>query len=369
MKKPALIFTILSVYVLAAFAWWTYAHVDARKQIFKRELDILEILPHKATLDIRAQVDQEVLTDTNAIKTYFTQTYPQLQLQFSEEEDPLYNYAIMPSQQAVDEIEKRYTRKVWMYLLEGVVMATLLLWGVVVIYRGIRNRLQLNKQHRNFLLSITHELKTPLASIKLYLETLLKRPNLPKEQAEVMLHNSLGDVTRLRDLVENLLMAAQLDSHKFSLSLQETNLSDLLVQTLEKYALPRNIQSRIITHISPNITAKVDTIAFEMMVTNLLSNALKYSPESKPITVKLYQQSNQIKLSVADEGQGISATDKKHLFDKFYRAEDENIRKSKGTGLGLFITKTLVNLHHGNIVATDNTPNGSIFEISLTTHA
>ena len=369
MKKPAIIFATLSVYIIAAFAWWTYAHIDARKQIYEQELDKLALLPHKSTLDLRACVDQEMFRDTNDIKNYFNINYPQLNIQFAEDQDPMYNYAIMPRQQAVDEIETRYKRKTMMYGLEGVVMVILLFWGIILIYRSQQSKLSLNKQQRNFLLSITHELKTPLASIKLYLETLIKRPNLDREQVETMMQNSLSDVGRLSELVENLLLAAQLDSHKFHLTFQEANLSALVTDTAEKYALPRNMEGRLNLEVEPNLMAKIDTVAFEMIITNLLSNAFKYSPKDKTVAVKLYKASNQIKLCVLDEGEGISEVDKKHLFDKFYRAEDENIRKSKGTGMGLFIVKTLVNLHHAQIVATDNTPNGSMFEITLNSNA
>lgn len=369
MKRPALIFAILSVYIIAAFAWWTYAHVSASKQIYEQKLQVLELLPHKATLDLREAVDQEMLKDTNDIKNYFSINYPQLAIQFSDEADPMFNYAIMPKHEAVHQIEKKYTRKMWMYGMEGIVMVVLLFWGIILIYRSLQNRVVLNKQQSNFLLSITHELKTPIASIKLYLETLLKRKNLNEEQAETMMRNSLNDVTRLRDLVENLLMAAQLDTHKFSLSFQQVHLSGLVEETIEKYSLPRNLNNRLILNIAPNIYAAADAIAFEMIITNLLSNAFKYSPADKCVRVELDEHAQHIKLRVIDEGQGISALDKKHLFDKFYRAEDENIRKSKGTGLGLFIVKNLVSLHQASIVATDNIPNGSIFEITLPKHA
>lgn len=369
MKRPAIIFAILSVYIVAAFAWWTYAHISGSKHIATQKLLVLELLPHKATLDLREAVDQELFRDTNDIKKYFAINYPDLTIQFADDADPMYNYAIMPKKEAVERIEKKYNRKRWMYGMEGVVMVILLFWGIILIYRSLQGRVALNKQHRNFLLSITHELKTPIASIKLYLETLLKRKNLNEEQAETMMRNSLNDVTRLRDLVENLLMAAQLDSHKFSLSFQEVNLSALVEETIDKYSLPRNLQNRLILEIEPNLFAKVDAIAIEMVITNLLSNAFKYSPSDKCVKVMLKAQQQQLKLKIMDQGQGISAADKKHLFDKFYRAEDENIRKSKGTGLGLFIVKNLITLHHATIVATDNTPNGSIFEITLQKHA
>ncbi len=191
---------------------------------------------------------------------------------------------------------------------------------------------------------------------------------MDKAQAETMMRNSLSDVTRLRDLVENLLLAAQLDTHKLKLSFTQVNLSNLLHDVADKYVLPRNLQNRLRVQLQPDVYANVDAIAMEMVLTNLLSNAFKYSPNEKPVTVTLQKESNGIKIKVIDEGTGISAYDKKHLFGMFYRAEDENVRKSKGTGLGLFIVKNLLNHHNATIIANDNAPSGVIFEITLQKH-
>lgn len=348
-------------------------HIRSSRNIHALEISELELLPYKATFDVQNAVEQEMFRDTNDLKNYFYINYPTLEIVFHQPEedvfDPLHNYAIVPKRDIVNAIEDKYTRRFWMYGLEGVVMMGLLFWGIIWIYRSLQSRINLKKQQSNFLLSITHELKTPLASIKLYLETLIKRPNLERHQSETMIKNSINDVERLRDLVDNLLMAAQLDNHKFNLVFVDANLSDLLKVTAEKYMTPRNLQDRFILDIEPGIMARVDAFAMEMVLNNLLSNAFKYSPADKPVGIVLKTEGQQIKIRIIDEGKGISAEDKKSLFDKFYRAEDENVRKSKGTGLGLFIVKTLVNLHGGSVVVTDNVPSGVIFELTLQKNA
>ncbi|MES2689106.1 MAG: HAMP domain-containing sensor histidine kinase [Bacteroidota bacterium] len=373
MKKPGVLFAFVSVYIVAAFTWWTVLHIRSSRNIHALEISELELLPYKATFDVQNAVEQEMFRDTNDLKNYFYINYPTLEIVFHQPEedvfDPLHNYAIVPKRDIVNAIEDKYTRRFWMYGLEGVVMMGLLFWGIIWIYRSLQSRINLKKQQSNFLLSITHELKTPLASIKLYLETLIKRPNLERHQSETMIKNSINDVERLRDLVDNLLMAAQLDNHKFNLVFVDANLSDLLKVTAEKYMTPRNLQDRFILDIEPGIMARVDAFAMEMVLNNLLSNAFKYSPADKPVGIVLKTEGQQIKIRIIDEGKGISAEDKKSLFDKFYRAEDENVRKSKGTGLGLFIVKTLVNLHGGSVVVTDNVPSGVIFELTLQKNA
>lgn len=374
MKKPRVLFAFVSVYIVAAFSWWTVLHIRSSRNIRTLEEKELDLLCYKASVDVGGAVEQDMFNDTTGLKAYFNANYPNLTLFFVQEEgmaltDPLHNYGIIPRREIVDEINSRYKRRFWMYATEGVVMMGLLFWGIIWIYRSLQSRLALRKQQSNFLLSVTHELKTPLASIKLYLETILKRPGLEKQQAESMIRNSINDVERLRALVDNLLMAAQLDNHRFNLVFAETDLSDLLTRTAEKYMVPRNLQERFILDIEPGITAQVDVSAMEMIINNLLSNAFKYSPADKPVRISLKGEAHSARIKVIDEGDGISAEDKKSLFDKFYRAEDENVRKSKGTGLGLFIVKTLVNLHGGSVVVTDNSPKGVIFELSLPKHA
>lgn len=369
MKKPAVIFFVLSVYIISAFAWWTYAHIKNAKLLHNAQAEWLTTLPYKATLDIRENVEQELFIDTTALKNYFYNNYPQLLIRFNDGIDPLNNYTILHNGIASAEIEKSYKRKMWMYGLEGLVMVLLLFWGIGWIYKSLQNRLNLKKQQSNFLLSITHELKTPLASIKLYIETLLKRNNLEKEQTEKMLNNALVDVTRLRDLVENLLLAAQLDTHKFELAYSNFNISEALALWVDKFALPRNLKNRLQLFISPNIHLTADAIALEMVVINLLSNAVKYSPETGTVTIALTEEGSQIKITVTDEGKGIATNDKENLFAKFYRAEDESIRKTKGTGLGLFIVKNLLDLHNATILVSNNSPSGTVFEILIPKHA
>lgn len=365
MKKPAIIFLVLSVYIVAAFTWWTFAHIKSSKDIYIQESKTLELLPYKALHELQGAVEQNLFKDSTNFKQFFESNYPQLSLQLFYNNDTLSNYDVSANTAAIQVIEKRYNRRVWMYGLEGIVMVLLLFWGISWIYKSLQNRLDLKRQQSNFLLSITHELKTPIASIKLYLETLIKRPNLEKEQAEIMMRNSLSDVTRLRDLVENILLAAQIDTHKFTLSFNNASVSELITDICAKFVLPRNLQHRIKTNIQPDVFAKVDPIAMEMVITNLLSNAFKYSPNDKPVNVILTNEGTDIKIKIIDEGKGISNSDKKQLFRMFYRAEDENVRKSKGTGLGLFIVKNLLNYHNASIIVSDNLPSGVIFEITL----
>lgn len=250
----------------------------------------------------------------------------------------------------------------------GVVMMLLLLVGVIVIYRSFKKELVLNKLQNNFLLSVTHELKTPLTAMKLYMETLLKR-HLSPEQIQTIAQNSLNETERLKDQVEKLLLSAQLDSSKYVLDKHAINLSELIEEFVTNYNKPRPESEAIDLNLQDQVIIKADATAIEMILSNLIGNALKYAGPTGKVKVILKQEGNSILLSVDDNGPGISEVDKKMLFNKFFRIGDENTRKTKGTGLGLFIVKHLVQLHNGKISVIDNVPSGTIFQIKLESDA
>ncbi len=354
-NKPRVIFIIVSLYVLAAFTWWTLAHIRAHSEIAElKKQNIIEKVN-----EARLHIENKNLDGKVQIDSFIQTSYPELILvNYTSNKD----FKIIPKEDAITEHDLYIKRKTWQYVGEGLVMMILLFWGMLVIYSTFSKNIKLNKQQNNFLLSITHELKTPIASVKLYIETLLKR-DLDKEKTNTILKNSLLDMKRLQILVENLLLSAQIESKKFDLSLMENNLSDLLNQIINKYATPRGIEGRLIKNIEDEVYIDCDKMAIEMLITNLLDNAIKYSPTNTPIHIELSQSENKTILEVKDEGEGISVDDKKAVFQKFYRAGDENTRKSKGTGLGLFIIKNIVQLHKAQVEILDNNPKGTIFKI------
>jgi two-component system phosphate regulon sensor histidine kinase PhoR len=363
-SKTAVVFGIVTVYIVAAFGWWTYAHIRSSSQLYAEQKEKLELMCYKATIDINGAVSQELFNNTDDARKYFAANYPGLEIVFDEGAESFDNYMIRPTREAYEQLDKKHSRIILMYALEGMVMMGLLFWGIIWIYRNLQNKLKLKRQQSNFLLSITHELKTPLTSIKLYLETLQKR-TLDKEQASTIVSNSLADVSRLRDLVDNILLAAQLDTSKYELQRFETNMTALVNAVTHKFMVPRNMQHRINISVEEDVFLTTDESAVEMVLNNLLSNAVKYSPANGNIDVVLRTDATHVILSVSDEGQGISAEDKEYIFAKFYRAGDEQTRKSKGTGLGLFIVKNLLNLLGAEIKVKDKQTKGTTFELTF----
>lgn len=254
-------------------------------------------------------------------------------------------------------LDQKLRSRIWMVLGEGSVFFILLAIGVWQTLQSFKKEVSLARQQKNFLLAVTHELKSPIASVKLYLQTLQKR-ELDREKQNEIVAKAIADTDRLGSLVENLLLATKIDRSDYMLHFEELNLSDLVAQIIATH--PEN--KRLKTEIQQGIKMQADKLAFTSIVVNLLENALKYSEQT--VTVKLQNDKN-ILLSVIDSGAGIADDEKQKVFEKFYRIGNEDTRKSKGTGLGLYIVKNLVERHNGTIHIRNNQPTGSIFEIEF----
>ena len=257
------------------------------------------------------------------------------------------------------------TGKSYMIIGEGAVFVGILILGLWYLNRSLKKELELVKMQRNFLMSITHEIKTPLAALRLSLQTIQKR-DLKKEQQQELLNDALLDQERLENLLENFITAKQLDDHQWALHPisfnPETEIRNITT-SLNRYYKRASIQFDITSQ-----EVLLDKTVFSIIVSNLVDNALKYSTSNEKIGIALHKESTQLKLTVWDEGQGVSKEDRTKIWNKFYRAGDENTRKTKGTGLGLFLVKSCVELYKGKINMEANSPKGTRIEISLSTN-
>ncbi|MBN8703692.1 MAG: two-component sensor histidine kinase [Bacteroidetes bacterium] len=253
----------------------------------------------------------------------------------------------------------------WLMIIgEGSVFLLLLFLGVRKIHKNIQKEYQLTIQQQNFMLSVTHELKTPLASIKLLLETLVLR-DIEKEKQKALLQSGLVETERLNALIENILFSARIDNNNFSLSLERINLSEYIQSILKTSAVYNENRNQIEVNIDENTFAVVDKHSIYSIVVNLIENAIKYSPPNKVVQLSLKMIDNLVVLTVADQGIGIPTEEHSKVFEKFYRIGNELTRTTKGTGLGLYIVKSLVEQHSATIAIKNNTPEGTIFEIAF----
>lgn len=329
MKKPAIsrplfLFYVLVGYVLLQFSWWAYLLITTNNRVTELQY---ENLNYQVTTDPAISSTQELLTQ----KAYLDK-----------------------------ELHKR-----WMMIVgEGAVFLLLLSWVIDRTRSGFKREAMLAERQKNFLLSVTHELRSPLASIGLQAETLMKR-ELTKEKQTQILGNILDDTGRLNALIGNILLAARIDNHSFSLQKTKRNLSDFVIALTEKIAAGVGQHHQFSTHVEQNIEVVFDELAAHSVIANLLENAIKYSPAGSAISVDLRQSQNKFLLSVADNGRGIPDAEKKTVFERFYRTGNEETRSTKGTGLGLYIANYLAAMHGWKIRISDNQPAGTVFTIEI----
>lgn len=251
-----------------------------------------------------------------------------------------------------------------MIMGEGMVFVIVFLVGAIYLHKSFNRERKLQEQKKNFLLSVTHELKSPLASIKLLLQTIQKR-DLTKAQIQDFIGKSLLDIERLDDMVENMLLASKIDNRSYSFPKASFSLSVLVDSIVNRLQITKcdGNQQIINAEIEPKIEITGDKFALTSVVTNLVENAIKYSKPCEAVEVKLFQKEGRVHLQVADHGIGIADEEKSRIFDKFYRVGSEDTRNTKGTGLGLYIVKQVLDKHEASIRVKDNRPEGSIFEV------
>ena len=265
-------------------------------------------------------------------------------------------------QKEISKIKDEKRRKTGQFIGEGVTFLLLIVVGAVVVFRAVRRQLKQSQQQQNFMMALTHELKTPIAVAKLNLETLQKH-KLSEEQQQQLISNTLQEAGRLNTLCNNLLLSSKIEAGDYMLMTEKIDLAELVTESVNDFKMrfpKRDIQ----LSLSNDIYLTGDRLLLQMAVNNLLDNAIKYSGKEGKIGIDL-KENDTIKLLIKDEGKGIPDDEKNKIFNKFYRIGNLHTKEAKGTGLGLYLTKKIVEQHNGNIIVADNNPHGSIFEVKL----
>lgn len=262
--------------------------------------------------------------------------------------------------EAIQLNQKRQSAK---FIGEGLTFLALIVTGAGFVYRSIRKQIEVSSLQQNFMMAITHELKTPISTTRLSLETLLRR-KLDEVQQQKLLLSALSETNRLNILTNNILLASQMEEKTFQRENEQLNLADLIETVVNDYK-NRYPQRRIEASADKDLYIDGDELLMQIALSNLIDNALKYAPKESPVYVDLMEDEYYIQIKVSDEGPGIADEEKRKIFQKFYRSGSENTRKAKGTGLGLYLTKKIIEQHNGDIFVMNNTPSGSIFVIQF----
>ncbi len=267
--------------------------------------------------------------------------------------------------QKIAEINDHRNRHFNQYVGEGVTFLLLILVCAVYLFRAVRRQFRLQQQQENFMMAVTHELKTPIAITRLNLQTLQKH-KLDEAKQNKLIESTLKEASRLDQLANNILVSAQLESGRYHRAREEFDLS-AATREIVSDAQHRFMDKQWNIAFQESILFTGDEVLIQMLVSNLLENAVKYSPPGTTIGLDLHKGSESIVLKVSDEGVGIPVKERKYIFDKFYRVGNEQTRVTKGTGLGLYLCRKIAEAHRARIQVTDNTPRGSVFTVTFKT--
>ncbi len=254
----------------------------------------------------------------------------------------------------------------WLILLEGCLLMLIILAGVYIIFVYWNKQARLNRLQSNFVSSVSHELKSPLASIQLYLET-MKYQEVSKEESAEFVEMMLTDTERLGALINNILASSKYDPKNMQLQFQPVKLGAFLREVLE--GLKRQFEERnceIKLEIEEDCLLSLDPRAMQMVFNNLIGNALRYSPIGAPLTIRVKKKKKFCEIDFIDRGMGLGKKDMKKIFRKFYRVTNKKSQNIEGAGLGLFISKEIVKTHKGQMrVASQGPGKGSVFTVLL----
>ena len=311
-NRATVIYWLLLIYVLAALIWWFIALNLQNRQMAEYKLSLLS------------------------------------------RNDSAYS-------QKVENIFSERDRMTTAYISEGLVFLFVILVGAIFLYSAVMRQIRIQKQQQNFMMAITHELKTPISIARLNIETLQKH-SLDETKKEKILKSSLQEINRLNTLTGNILVSAQLEGGSYLFNKEELDFS-LIVQECCQEFMSRFPNRPWKNHLEPGLFISGDPLLMKILVNNLIDNAVKYSPPASPITIDLKKQAGQGILELRDEGGGIPKKEYKRIFQKFYRVGNEDTRTTQGTGLGLYLCRKITKDHRMHLLVSDNYPRGTVFTI------
>ncbi|MEO7923729.1 MAG: ATP-binding protein [Chitinophagaceae bacterium] len=322
LRRTTFIYWMLLFYIIAALVWW-FISLNKQNNVMKN----FEIS------SLRASVD--------------SLTAPAL------------------FRQKIQKINTEHSRNSSKYIGEGGIFFILILIGASFVYRSVRRQFKLQQQQQNFMMAVTHELKTPISVARLNLETLQKY-HLDPEKQKKLIRTTLDETTRLDFLTNNILTVSQLEGSLYESAKEELDLSTLLKDCLQGFR-DRFPDRKFPCDIEEDADVKGDPLLLQILINNLLENAVKYSPRESPVTAVLKKFRSGIELQIKDEGPGIPEEEEKMIFSKFYRIGNEATRKKQGTGLGLYLCRKIARDHNADISVTKNLPRGSNFVVIFKT--
>ncbi len=351
-RRHFVIFGIIIAFTLAQLTWWVTFQVMEGRRVRAIQEDQWQQQIAIAGIELERRADR------STFGAWLAQTFPDIELSG--------NGTITVRSNARSDLDELAGRRVRMFIAEGTFFCILLLSAVFYMYRILQDELA-NEQRQNvFLAATSHELKTPITALRLYLDTMLER-KLGEEKRTELLQTMQRELGSLNDLIDRLLLAQAIVSPEKSFRISLLNISEETELVAAEYAHRLPAEKYPFQHqITEGLMAVADPERWGMLVRNLLDNAVKYSPNGGPIELTLTQSKDTIFLKILDRGVGFDSTEAERIFGRFYRIGDESTRNTKGTGLGLYLVREIAKSFGGRAYANSAGPGlGALFTVEL----
>ncbi len=250
-------------------------------------------------------------------------------------------------------------------LVIGLSLLVLALAGMSMLFRFLNVQFNLARLYDNFIANITHELKTPISSMQIAMDT-IKTRNLDQNTQQKFLANIEEGTQKLKNLIDNILVISRLEQKVQIFDCGVVEAEDLIKENIKKLAAEYAVHIHLTSDLTPKTTIVFNKMAFFLIMKNLVDNSIKYSKHDVRILINLSHHKKWIKIVYQDNGSGIPPKMHRKIFRKFYRGKNRNISNVKGTGLGLYLVRELVKYHGGKIkILKNKEKQGTTFQIKL----
>ncbi len=384
MKQRHILTTIaifIAVYMTAALGWWTYSLLKYSVVESELQMEILESKKQLCYSEFRSKI--RLKTSTNAIEKFSTKINTKdFNYILKKANDCAKNYKLISTVQKsaiindsihititfnappaeIKKIKTRLDSKQNAWLGEGITVGLLTLIIIGLMYYFLDRIIRFNQQKANFMMAVTHELKTPIAAAKLAIQTVIRNKNQANQ--ERVLEISKQSMDRLSGLMERVLLATQFENRLPSKNEKWIHIYEIISQAIEEgqFSIGETLKNNLVE--SKDFLIYCDAQMLKIVFINLFTNSIKYSEENcVNVSVNSFVRDGVFGVTVTDQGIGIPSEERNRIFEKFYRVGDERTRSRQGSGLGLYLVKQILNLHKANIEVTANVPNGSKFNI------
>ena len=372
----------IASYMIAALGWWTFSLLKYSETEFLMEQKILSSEQRICIEEIATEFNVEYHHEN---KYFLSKVVPKNEFKLFNEKITLFvnnNYhdfktlitydtsknvatvQISIKPEVLKSLDLRLDRKSTAWLGEGVVIGLITLIIILAMYIYIDRILRFNLQKTNFMMAVTHELKTPIAAAKLAIETVIRNKNI--EAQDRVLEISKKNIDRLSSMMERVLLATQFENSLPVAQKKWESCSDIIQKSLIDCQFTDEQILKISLVIPSNFLIYCDSYMMKIAFINLFTNSIKYSePNGVNVNVSSIINNEHCQILISDQGIGIPMIERTRIFEKFYRVGDEKTRSRSGSGLGLYLVKQILQLHDARIEVRANNPKGSTFVINF----